>query len=586
MSLNNIVVENDSVASVIHERVDDIPLIIGLMQKLHLPEILNRHLGNHGNHQGLSNGWLATLWLAYILSESDHRKYTVQDWVESHRHTLERLIDEPGIPLRAVECNDDRLGIVLRRLSNTQAWEALETELWQSTLKVYAIEVEGIRLDSTTTYGYHTTKEDGLMQYGHSKDHRPDKPQLKLMAAAAEPSGHWLAVDVHPGQAADDPLYVPLMNRVRQMLGRSGLLYMGDSKMSALATRTDIVTHRDYYLMPLPRTGDTKDEFESWVDAVVDGKQPLQPIWNNEGLLGAGYEFVRVQQCEIDGECVKWDERVLVICSLAHAQRQEKRLEQKLAQAQEALWQLTPPPGRGRHQYRTEADLQTAVNQVLEQYAVIGLLQVRWECEEKLVIRYVGPGRPGPNRPKKTQRQVRYVITRAERDETAIARQRRRMGWQVRVTNLPAAKTGIAQCEEYYRRGWCLEHGFHLLKDKPLGIRPLYVRKDDQILGLTRLLTLGARLLTLLQTQVRRVLKEQREEMGGLYEGLPKLTTARPTAKRLLRAFVRAEITLTQIQMGEYVSWHITPLSPLLEKILGYLDLSPSLYTRLIENST
>jgi transposase len=280
MFLNGIVIQNDSVT---HERVDDIPLIIALMQKLHLPEILDRHLGNHGNHQGLSNGWLATLWLAYILSESDHRKYTVQGWAERHQHTLEGLI---GQPIRPVECNDDRLGIVLRRLSNTQAWEALETGLWQSTLKVYAIEVEGIRLDSTTTYGYHTPREDGLMQYGHSKDHRPGQPQLKLMAAAAEPSGHLLGVDIHPGQAADDPLYVPLyvplMKRVRQMLGRSGLLYMGDSKMSALGTRADVVASSDYYLMPLPRTGDTKDELEVWVDAVVDGKQPLQPIWNSE----------------------------------------------------------------------------------------------------------------------------------------------------------------------------------------------------------------------------------------------------------------------------------------------------------------
>jgi transposase len=283
---------------------------------------------------------------------------------------------------------------------------------------------------------------------------------------------------------------------------------------------------------------------------------------------------------------VKWDERVLVICSLSHAQRQEKHLEQKLAQAQEALWKLTPDPGRGRKQYRTATDLQSAVEQVLEQYGVTGFLHVRWECEEKLVTRYVGPGRPGPNRPRKTERQVRYVITEVEHDETVIARQRRRMGWQVRATNLPLAKADISQCEEYYRRGWCLEHGFHLLKDKPLGIRPLYVRRDDQILGLTRLLTLGARLLTLLQMQVRRGLKEQGEEMGGLYEGLPKRTTARPTAKRLLRAFVRAEITLTRVQTGEHVRWHITPLSPLLEKILGYLGLSPSLYTRLIENST
>lgn len=580
MFLNNLVVQNDFVT---HERVDDIPLLMGLMQKLHLPQILDRHLGNHGNHQGLSNGWLATLWLVYILSEGDHRKYTVQEWVERHQHTLEGLI---GQPIRPVECNDDRLGIVLRRLSNTQAWEALEAELWQNTVKVYAIEVEGVRLDSTTTYGYHTPEEDGLMQYGHSKDHRPDQPQLKLMAAAAEPSGHLLGMDVHPGQTADDPLYVPLMKRVRQMLGQSGLLYMGDSKMSALATRADIVASGDYYLMPLPRTGDTKDEFEDWVDAVVAGKQPLSPIWDDGGLLGAGYEFVRTQQSEIDGESVNWDERVLVICSLSHAQRQEERLEQKLTQAQEALWKLTPVPGKGKRQYRIETDLQTAVNQVLEQYGVTGLLQVRWECEEQLVTRYVGPGRPGPNRPERTERQARYVITRVERDETAIARQRHRMGWQVRVTNLPGAKADIARCDEYYRRGWCLEQGFHLLKDKPLGIRPLYVRKDEQILGLTRLLTVGARLLTLLQTQVRRGLKEQGEEMGGLYEGLPGFTTDRPTAKRMLKAFVRSEIALTRIQMGEYVRWHITPLSPLLEKILGYLGLSPSLYTRLIENST
>ena len=57
-----------------HERVDDIPLLIGLAQKLHLPEVLDRHLGHHGNHQGLSNGWLATVWLASILSS---RKATI-----------------------------------------------------------------------------------------------------------------------------------------------------------------------------------------------------------------------------------------------------------------------------------------------------------------------------------------------------------------------------------------------------------------------------------------------------------------------------------------------------------------------------
>src|SRR5512142_2259160 len=52
---------------------------------------------------------------------------------------------------------------------------------------VYVLPVERVRLDSTTSCGYHTVTEDGLMQLGHSKDHRPDLAQFKLMAAVAEP---------------------------------------------------------------------------------------------------------------------------------------------------------------------------------------------------------------------------------------------------------------------------------------------------------------------------------------------------------------------------------------------------------------
>ncbi len=53
--------------TLIHERVDDIPLLIGLAHRLKLPEVLDRHLGAHPLHQGLSNGTLATVWIAFIL---------------------------------------------------------------------------------------------------------------------------------------------------------------------------------------------------------------------------------------------------------------------------------------------------------------------------------------------------------------------------------------------------------------------------------------------------------------------------------------------------------------------------------------
>jgi hypothetical protein len=44
-----------------HERVDDVPLLLGFLIQLQFPEILDRHLPPHPLHQGLSNGWLITV---------------------------------------------------------------------------------------------------------------------------------------------------------------------------------------------------------------------------------------------------------------------------------------------------------------------------------------------------------------------------------------------------------------------------------------------------------------------------------------------------------------------------------------------
>jgi transposase len=181
---------------------------------------------------------------------------------------------------------------------------------------------------------------------------------------------------------------------------------------------------------------------------------------------------------------------------------------------------------------------------------------------------------------------VRYVISEVHRDEEALQRYRDRLGWSVHVTNVPEERMSLIETVKHYRGGWSLERDFHLVKDRPLGISPLYVRRDDQITGLTHLLMLALRVLTLIETQVRRKLNMTGEQLSGLYEGQPSIQTARPTGIRLLKAFARCETTLTRIEVGKQHLWHITPLSSFQERILLYLDLSSSLYTCLIENSS
>ena len=72
-----------------------------------------------------------------------------------------------------------------------------------------------------------------------------------------------LVTQVVAGNIADDPLYVPAVDRVLQIIDGIGLLFVGDSKMSALAIRAHIHHLQQHYLCPLAQTGKTAEEMRS-----------------------------------------------------------------------------------------------------------------------------------------------------------------------------------------------------------------------------------------------------------------------------------------------------------------------------------
>lgn len=568
-----------------HERVDDVPLILGFLIQLRLPYLLDQHLKPHPHHKGLSLGWLITLWITYVLSQGDHRKSHVRAWANKLHHCLEAVT---GLTIRDVELSDDRLTLLLARLSNPETWSRIEADLWNGTCEVYSFPLERIRLDSTTSYGFHTTVDGGLMQLGHSKDHRADLPQFKLMAAAAEPTGQLIATSVHPGDAADDPLYLPIVERVRMLLGRTGLLYTGDCKMAALETRATIAARGDFYLTPLPLTGVTKDQFTTaWVEDAVSGarRAELVPIRVGDDQLGMGYEFDRDQTDCVDGVPRTWTERVQVIRTESLAQTQSRALQRRLEKAEAAVRALTPPVGPGRVQFTTGWELERAVTAVLTEHEVADLLEVAWTPEETSRTRYVGRGRGGPARPKTTQRKIRYQITTVRRKDEAIHQREARMGWRVQVTNMSRERLSLVESVVAYRGGWSLERDFHVLKDRPLGIRPLFVHRDDQVVGLAHLVTLALRVLTLFEVLVRRGQEQSGQKLPGLYPGQASRTTERPTGSRVLAAIAREGITATEVDDGEERRWHLTPLPELVQGVLSSLGLPEAVYNRILGNS-
>jgi transposase len=219
---------------IITERVDDIPLLLEQMQRMGLPALLDHHFPTHGNWQGLSLGWVTTIWLSSILSRGDHRLVHVEPWVAKRLWTLRATT---GQAVERLDFTDDRLEIVLQRLHDDTRWAAFESALNQHPVRVYELPTERVHVDSTSASAYTTVTENGLFQFGHSKDYRPDLPQVKVMQAVLDPLGMPLATDVVSGERADDPLYMPCIQRVQASVGRRGLLYVGDCKMASRATR-------------------------------------------------------------------------------------------------------------------------------------------------------------------------------------------------------------------------------------------------------------------------------------------------------------------------------------------------------------
>jgi transposase len=149
---------------VITERIDDVVLLLHVMMGMGLPELLNEHLPRHWKQSGLDWGWVVVIWLSYILSEGDHRKVVVREWVCQRQQTIERVC---GVAISGTDFSDDRLSIVLKRLSGGRGWGLIESALNERTVSVYDLNPERVRLDATTVSGTHLVSEDGLFQFGH-----------------------------------------------------------------------------------------------------------------------------------------------------------------------------------------------------------------------------------------------------------------------------------------------------------------------------------------------------------------------------------------------------------------------------------
>ncbi|MBI5956079.1 MAG: IS1634 family transposase [Chloroflexi bacterium] len=564
--------------TVMIERVDDIPILIASMDRMGLAELVDEYFAPHGNWQGLSPGKVLTGWLAHILSEADHRLNRVQDWAAKRIETLRGSL---GDEVRALDFADDRLAIGLDLLSDDEKWAQFEMALNQRTIRVYDLKPKSVRIDSTTASGYWKVTEDGLFQFGHSKDRRPDLPQVKVVLSTLDPLGMPVVTQVVSGEKADDPLYIPAIDQVREGVGRRGLLYVGDCKLMALETRAHLEVGDDYYLGPFSLTQIPQETLDDYLKPVWDKEQPLTAVYRcgadgKKEQIAEGFERSETLTVMVAGKEETWVEHRLVVRSLQHAKAAEAALRSRLEKAKAAIEALNERK-QGRERFTELEPLRQTAEAILKQHEVEGLLVLQYaeQAQERPVRKY--GARPAETR---VERQVSVAV---QRDDAAIQAAVRRLGWRMYGTNCPQNELSLEQAVLAYREEYLVERNFGRLKGKPLTLTPMYLEDDQRATGLIRLLSVGLRVLTLLEHVARRRLAETGEALTGLYAGNPSRATNRPTTEAMLQAF--KDIFLSLVTIGEQTYRHLTPLSDLQQQILGLLDFPVSIYTRLSTNS-
>ena len=219
------------------------------------------------------------------------------------------------------------------------------------------------------------------MKFGHSKDHRPDLRQFKVVLGTLDPVGVPLATAGVSGEQADDPQYVPTWQRMVDVIGHTDFLTVDDCQLARVANRAQIHAGGGFYLTPLPLTGNTPAELAAWV---LNPPSPPSAIRlpgqaSSEPPVGQGFE-VEVEcawQHPKTSDTVTWTERQLGLQSAAHAQRQQAGLQDRLTKAESALRALKPA--------QEQADLEKRAQALLTRYAVADCLEVRYaehvECQ-------------------------------------------------------------------------------------------------------------------------------------------------------------------------------------------------------------
>jgi hypothetical protein len=268
-----------------------------------------------------------------------------------------------------------------------------------------------------------------LARHGHSRDHRPDRPQIEFGLLTDE-RGCPVAVEAFPGNTADPATLEAQVEKLRVRFGLSDIVLVGDRGM--------LTSARIERLREIGGIG--------WVSCL---RAPAIRRLVEAGDLQLGLfderNLAEITSPEFPGER-------LVVCRnpVLAAERARKR-EALLAATEDALARVAAAVSRGR----------------LRSAAAIGLRAGRVVNAKKMAKHF--------------ELDIAEGVFAYHRKEREIAAEAALDGLYVVRTSVPPERLDSAAVVETYKRLASVERDFRALKGDDLAVRPIFHWREDRV---------------------------------------------------------------------------------------------------------
>jgi transposase len=577
------------------EEIGSIPMIFGLLDHVEVSTQINMHYPVHKNWQGGDKGIIVSIWLCYILTTKDHRLYTVESWFKAHQLSLNLLLKGYGYKaLSSKDFTDDRLGMLLSAFSNEEVWHIFMSTFSRNLLKMYDIRITHVELDATIAQQYRAIIEGGLLQMGHSKQHRSDLGQFKSMLSNAAEQNIPLMINTVSGNRADDGLYLPLIEQTRHIIGASGILWQGDSKLGSLDNRHAIASHKDFYLTPASLVQIKTDvlrgyvsEYRAkngkWEDVYIDKpiKKALDKPYNEADkdktekvLIGTGFELTVV----LSHKGFQWTERRLIVRSESYSAAQIATFTKQISQTDTQLRALGERK-QGKSVPKSAEELLKKAESIVSKNHVTPFFTLN--VLTKTTIKEIKASKSATPRIE----ELKTFELQIEQNKALIDQNIDYLGYRVYLTNQNCVELPIQKAVENYRKEYQIERRIRNLKEEVCALLPIYLQKDDRIIGLVNLLTLLLQIVSIAEYRIALSLKEEEiielQKLEGLYPGQPKMKTAKPSIRKILEGL--SSIILIAIVVDyKVVKKIITNHNDLTHKIINLFRLPRNPYDVLL----